>query len=62
MYIYRETDISSDMPFLYPAGIWAPIRGVVGVSSDLKTVLIAYEQNETPGLGARIAEPVSKTI
>ncbi|MFN2351870.1 MAG: FMN-binding protein, partial [Kiritimatiellia bacterium] len=39
-------------------GFWAPIRGVVGVKPDLKTLagLAFYDQNETPGLGARIAE------
>ena len=39
-------------------GFWAPIRGIVGVSKDLTTVLgiSFYDQNETPGLGARITE------
>ncbi len=39
-------------------GFWAPIRGVVGVSKDLTTILgiSFYDQNETPGLGARITE------
>jgi Na+-transporting NADH:ubiquinone oxidoreductase subunit C len=40
-------------------GFWAPIRGIVGVSKDLTTILgiSFYDQNETPGLGARITEP-----
>lgn len=39
-------------------GFWAPIRGVVGVSKDLTTItgISFYDQNETPGLGARITE------
>ena len=39
-------------------GFWAPIRGVVGISKDLKTItgISFYDQNETPGLGARIVE------
>lgn len=39
-------------------GFWAPIRGVVGVAKDLKTItgISFYEQTETPGLGARIEE------
>ena len=40
-------------------GFWAPIKGVIGVASDKKTVtgIAFYEQNETPGLGAEIAKP-----
>ncbi len=39
-------------------GFWAPIRGVAGVSAGLATLtgLGFYDQNETPGLGARITE------
>ncbi len=39
-------------------GFWAPIRGVAGVAADLAklTGLGFYDQNETPGLGARITE------
>lgn len=39
-------------------GFWAPIRGVAGVAADLATLtgLAFYDQNETPGLGARITE------
>jgi Na+-transporting NADH:ubiquinone oxidoreductase subunit C len=37
-------------------GFWAPIKGVIGVKSDLQTVtgIAFYEQSETPGLGAVI--------
>jgi Na+-transporting NADH:ubiquinone oxidoreductase subunit C len=39
-------------------GFWAKIQGIVGVSKDLKTLtgISFYDQNETPGLGARIVE------
>lgn len=37
-------------------GFWAPIKGVIGIKSDRKTItgIYFYEQNETPGLGAQI--------
>jgi len=40
-------------------GFWAPIRGVLGIAADKKTVtgIAFYEQSETPGLGAEIAKP-----
>lgn len=40
-------------------GYWATIKGVIGIDSDQQTVtgISFYEQNETPGLGARITEP-----
>ena len=39
-------------------GFWAPIKGVIGVETNRKTItgLAFYEQNETPGLGAEIAK------
>jgi len=39
-------------------GFWAPIKGIIGVSADKKTVtgISFYEQNETPGLGAEIEQ------
>jgi len=39
-------------------GFWAPIKGVVGIKTDGKTItgVAFYEQNETPGLGAEIAK------
>jgi Na+-transporting NADH:ubiquinone oxidoreductase subunit C len=40
------------------AGLWGPIRAAVGVdAAGNLTGLAILEQNETPGLGARIAEP-----
>jgi Na+-transporting NADH:ubiquinone oxidoreductase subunit C len=37
-------------------GFWAPIKGVIGIKTDQKTItgIAFYEQNETPGLGAEI--------
>jgi Na+-transporting NADH:ubiquinone oxidoreductase subunit C len=39
-------------------GFWAPIKGVIGIEIDKKTIagIAFYEQNETPGLGAEIAK------
>jgi Na+-transporting NADH:ubiquinone oxidoreductase subunit C len=39
-------------------GFWAPIKGVIGIKTDRKTItgVAFYEQNETPGLGAEIAK------
>jgi Na+-transporting NADH:ubiquinone oxidoreductase subunit C len=40
-------------------GFWAPIKAVIGIEADKKTItgLAVYQQNETPGLGAEIAKP-----
>lgn len=40
-------------------GFWAPIRGVIGVQADKRTItgIEFYEQTETPGLGAEIVRP-----
>ncbi len=37
-------------------GFWAPIKGVIGIAADKKTItgVVFYEQKETPGLGAQI--------
>ncbi|MBN2180512.1 MAG: FMN-binding protein [Sedimentisphaerales bacterium] len=39
-------------------GFWAPIKGVIGIKADKKTItgIAFYQQNETPGLGAEIAK------
>jgi Na+-transporting NADH:ubiquinone oxidoreductase subunit C len=39
-------------------GFWAPIKGVIGIKADRKTItgIAFYQQNETPGLGAEIAK------
>lgn len=40
-------------------GFWAPIRGIIGIAADRRTVtgIAFYEQAETPGLGAEIVRP-----
>jgi Na+-transporting NADH:ubiquinone oxidoreductase subunit C len=40
-------------------GFWAPIKGVIGIETDLSTItgIAFYEQNETPGLGGEIVGP-----
>ena len=37
-------------------GFWAPIKGIIGIAADKKTItgVVFYEQKETPGLGAQI--------
>ena len=37
-------------------GFWAPIKGIIGLKADRRTItgIAFYEQNETPGLGAQI--------
>lgn len=39
-------------------GFWAPIKGVIGIKADRRTItgIAFYEQNETPGLGAQITK------
>lgn len=39
-------------------GFWAPIKGIIGIEADKKTItgIAFYQQNETPGLGAEIAK------
>jgi Na+-transporting NADH:ubiquinone oxidoreductase subunit C len=39
-------------------GFWAPIEGIIGIEPDKKTVIniVIYQQRETPGLGAEIAQ------
>lgn len=39
-------------------GLWGPIYGIASINSDLKTIktIKILHQEETPGLGARIAE------
>ncbi len=43
-------------------GFWAPVEGIIGIAADRETVtgIAFYEQNETPGLGAEIAQPPFK--
>lgn len=43
-------------------GFWAPIKGILGLKEDRRTItgFAIYEQKETPGLGAEINEPKFK--
>ena len=59
---YRLMDEGTLVAYALPfegRGFWDTIRGVIGVTSDKRTVtgLGIHEQNETPGLGAEIVRP-----
>ena len=59
-YIYRKDGrVAGYAVPVEGQGFWATIKGIVGVSMDKQTItgVSFYEQSETPGLGARIAEP-----
>lgn len=55
--IYRGPDNAVAFEFSGP-GLWGPIHGIASINPDLKTIrtLKILHQEETPGLGARIAE------
>ena len=42
------------------AGLWGPITGILALQPDIKTIkkIVVIHQEETPGLGGRIAEKV----
>jgi Na+-transporting NADH:ubiquinone oxidoreductase subunit C len=44
-------------------GYWDTIKGFIGIASDMGTVtgISFFEQNETPGLGAEIAQPAFRS-
>ena len=54
----RDGQITAYILPISGQGFWAPIKGVVGIKTDRKTItgIAFYEQNETPGLGAEIAK------
>lgn len=56
-YVKDGTFVAYALPF-EGQGFWAPIKGVIGIKPDKKTItgISFYEQNETPGLGAEIAK------
>ena len=63
--IQEEADlsyyISKDGAFAFlfaGSGLWGPIEGVISMNRDMKTVkgIVIIRQEETPGLGSRIAE------
>lgn len=43
---------------IFGSGLWGPIHGIIALRSDLKTIkgITIIHQEETPGLGGRIAE------
>jgi Na+-transporting NADH:ubiquinone oxidoreductase subunit C len=59
-YTYRKNNVLQ--AYALPVsgqGFWAPIKGIIGIKADKKTItgIAFYEQNETPGLGAEITQP-----
>ena len=58
-YVVRENGEIIGYALLFSGrGFWAPIKGVIGIQTDKRTItgLAFYEQNETPGLGAEITQ------
>jgi Na+-transporting NADH:ubiquinone oxidoreductase subunit C len=55
--IEDDSVIAYALPLEGP-GFWAPIKGVIGIAADKRTItgIAFYEQNETPGLGGEIAK------
>ena len=55
---YASIDGTTAFKFKGP-GLWGTIEGILSINPDLKTirVLRILHQEETPGLGGRIAEP-----
>ncbi|UCD19574.1 MAG: FMN-binding protein [candidate division WOR-3 bacterium] len=56
-FIKDDSLIAYALPLEGP-GFWAPIKGVIGILADRRTVtgIAFYEQNETPGLGGEIVK------
>ena len=54
---YKASDGSVAFEFSGP-GLWGPVSGIVSLEKDLKTMrtIKITHQEETPGLGSRIAE------
>jgi len=54
-YVSQDGNISFEIS---GSGLWGPIQGILAMSSDLETVkgISIVHQEETPGLGGRIAE------
>ncbi|MBC8378989.1 MAG: FMN-binding protein [Planctomycetes bacterium] len=55
---YKDRQLAGYVIPVEGQGFWAPIKGVVGLALDKRTItgISFYEQSETPGLGARIVE------
>lgn len=58
LYMKGDSLIAYALPLDGP-GFWAPIKGVIGIAKDMRTItgIAFYEQNETPGLGGEITKP-----
>ncbi len=55
---YQSTQ--GDVAFAFKgSGLWGPIEGVIALAPDMEKVerIVILRQEETPGLGGRIAEP-----
>lgn len=57
-YIFYQGPDSSVAFEFYGSGLWGPISGILSLEKDLKTIkrIKITHQEETPGLGSRIAE------
>jgi Na+-transporting NADH:ubiquinone oxidoreductase subunit C len=56
---FYVVEASGDIAFeIRGPGLWGPIHGIVALLADLKTIkgITIIHQEETPGLGGRIAE------
>jgi Na+-transporting NADH:ubiquinone oxidoreductase subunit C len=54
----RNDQIIAYIVIISGQGFWAPIKGIIGIKPDKRTIsgIAFYEQNETPGLGAEITK------
>ena len=54
---YRANDGRLALPYV-GSGLWGPITGILAMTEDLSTIdgITIMHQEETPGLGSRIAE------
>ena len=61
-HIKDDSLVAYALPLAGP-GFWAPIKGVIGIAADRRTVtgIAFYEQNETPGLGGEIIKAPFRT-
>ena len=55
---YEGENLSGYALVISGPGFWAPIKGVIGIETDARTIIGVsfYEQNETPGLGGEIVK------
>ena len=59
LYTYHDAGETKAYAFVVDGmGLWAPVKGVLAVEPDLKTIrgVRFYQHEETPGLGGRIEE------